>query len=344
MKGDVTMKNSHNTEDLDAEGIIYCIRNLINNKMYIGQSKHSYNHRYHRNIIKNTHNIHLRQSIQKYGKINFEVSILAKGIKDHVLLDMLETELITVFDLMNSDKGYNKSGGGYKPVMSDEVKKKRSDLKLGALIKSQEEILAKGIKTETLRHKSEIVLRYFVKYIKLNNGTWTISYTNLYKRCNTSKLLGHASLTSIKEITKILESLGLLIITRNRKGNSYSLHSCNESNLKSQRLELLAIGRYIPKDNFYSKCIITKKQYSIINLNMSKKINLDLMNILMILSGYINLNKGKLVVSYSGLLKIYNSYFDAISISKLKNLVTLLEKLSLISIKHKSVVNCYYLN
>jgi hypothetical protein len=77
---------------------------------------------------------------------------------------------------------------------------------------------------------------------------------------------------------------------------------------------------------------------------MSKKINLDLMNILMILSGYINLNKGKLVVSYSGLLKIYNSYFDAISISKLKNLVTLLEKLSLISIKHKSVVNCYYLN
>ena len=49
-------------------GVIYIIRNKINNKLYIGQTieKGGFGRRYGHNLAKNTHNKHLKSSIQKY--------------------------------------------------------------------------------------------------------------------------------------------------------------------------------------------------------------------------------------------------------------------------------------
>lgn len=57
-------------------GQIYAIKNKINNKVYIGQTiRKSVLERYH-GSISNTHNVHLKNAIQKYGEENFEITTL----------------------------------------------------------------------------------------------------------------------------------------------------------------------------------------------------------------------------------------------------------------------------
>ena len=58
-------------------GIIYLIKNKINNKIYIGQTTQDggFDRRYHtKDGIKDTHNEHLRNSINKYGIENFYIN------------------------------------------------------------------------------------------------------------------------------------------------------------------------------------------------------------------------------------------------------------------------------
>lgn len=54
---------------------IYCWRNIINNKVYIGSSK-DLNERFYDHLFNKSSNIHLQRSITKYGIENFEFSIL----------------------------------------------------------------------------------------------------------------------------------------------------------------------------------------------------------------------------------------------------------------------------
>ena len=58
------------------KGIVYTIRNKVNNKLYIGQTIRDggFKARYHGDLEMYTHNQHLRNSIQKYGIENFEIN------------------------------------------------------------------------------------------------------------------------------------------------------------------------------------------------------------------------------------------------------------------------------
>lgn len=63
--------------------IIYRIFNKINGKSYIGQSLFDFNKRYKGSKWwKYTHNIILKNSIEKYGVDNFEFEILHDDVKD----------------------------------------------------------------------------------------------------------------------------------------------------------------------------------------------------------------------------------------------------------------------
>lgn len=105
------------------KGWIYCIRNKINDKKYIGQTsrKRGYKYRWYEHkeeLINNKHySKNLQEDFNKYGMDNFEFIILDeftfsnKELLKKVLLDM-EKFYINLWDTENNTKGYNNKVGG----------------------------------------------------------------------------------------------------------------------------------------------------------------------------------------------------------------------------------------
>jgi len=91
---------------------IYCIRNIINNKVYIGKSINIY-YRLKNHIgalngkIRKHENEYLINSWYKYGKENFEYFILEYLDKEESILSERELYWINYYDSINPSKGYN---------------------------------------------------------------------------------------------------------------------------------------------------------------------------------------------------------------------------------------------
>lgn len=92
---------------------IYGIKNIINNKIYIGQTRESFIKRYwhHRCLLNNNHhdNPHLQNAWNKYGSDNF-VFIIIEVVKDSDLIDDLEIQYISYYKRKNLS--YNILNGG----------------------------------------------------------------------------------------------------------------------------------------------------------------------------------------------------------------------------------------
>lgn len=90
---------------------IYCIKNLINEKVYIGQSV-DIEKRWHVHKSELNRNVHINEKLQnawnKYGSLNFSFDILEKCEKDE--LDYFEKYYINFYDSYKN--GYNKDLGG----------------------------------------------------------------------------------------------------------------------------------------------------------------------------------------------------------------------------------------
>lgn len=114
---------------MKAYGIIYKIRNKINNKLYFGQTcqKGGFDRRYKHNILGYTHNEHLKRSMEKYGLDNFEIDKEFDVAYSKEELDSLERMYILLYDTTNSKFGYNKETGGLSNGKSNEETK----LKIG---------------------------------------------------------------------------------------------------------------------------------------------------------------------------------------------------------------------
>lgn len=92
---------------------IYCIRNLINGKVYVGQGQYVarrlYEHKYHleRNSDKATA---LQRAVNKYGLDNFEFAVLEMCPLE--VINEREIFWIAELDSHNKNHGYNLSTGG----------------------------------------------------------------------------------------------------------------------------------------------------------------------------------------------------------------------------------------
>lgn len=111
---------------MDKKCGIYCIKNLINDKVYIGKTnnlkKRWKNHLF---VLRaNTHsNKHLQVAFNKYGESSFEFSILLSFTYfDNDELSKLEIECIKKYKSYINTFGYNKTLGGDGRTHTEESK------------------------------------------------------------------------------------------------------------------------------------------------------------------------------------------------------------------------------
>jgi group I intron endonuclease len=116
---------------------IYIIKNLINNKVYVGSSftLRSRKSKHFSDLKNHTHdNKHLQASYDKYGKEFFEFKVLCYVELDLEYLLYLENEAIKIYDATNKEKGYNirknaSSNWGIK--FSEEARSNMSKARIG---------------------------------------------------------------------------------------------------------------------------------------------------------------------------------------------------------------------
>ena len=94
----------------DGQGAIYLIMNIINGKMYVGQTWVGILNRW-KGHLRDARKQYLGNAIQKYGEENFILGLLdvAETQED---LDHLETFWISTLDSANPTVGYNMTYGG----------------------------------------------------------------------------------------------------------------------------------------------------------------------------------------------------------------------------------------
>ena len=142
---------------MEVYGIIYMIRNKINNKIYFGQTVqlHGFQDRYKHGDITFTHNDHLKNSVIKYGIENFEIREEFDIAYTKEELDALEELYIKMYNTLDSNFGYNK-----RLVISqrhtEETKRKLSESRMGKFTGEDNPFYGKHHTEETKQKISEI--------------------------------------------------------------------------------------------------------------------------------------------------------------------------------------------
>lgn len=112
-------------------GVIYLVKNKVNNKIYFGQTIKTFEERYRKDFPKNTHNEHIRNSIKKYGWENFEVIEEFDTGETIEELNELEEMYIKMWSTNAPEYGYNKQNGGRNGTPTEETRKKMSEARMG---------------------------------------------------------------------------------------------------------------------------------------------------------------------------------------------------------------------
>ena len=129
-------------------GVIYLLKNKINNKKYIGMTTRQINIRLSEHKYDATHDYrnkqhrHLYKAINKYGFENFECTILESVYcenKEDLIeqLRELEKEYIKTFNTRDKNIGYNLTDGGEGTIgykISEEQREKMSKARKGRIL------------------------------------------------------------------------------------------------------------------------------------------------------------------------------------------------------------------
>ena len=102
---------------------VYRITNLVNGKVYIGQTSNpKMRWSKHRSSKQNTH---LYSSFKKYGEENFSFDVLLSGLTKEQA-DRIEIRLIKRYKSTDQNHGYNHANGGSRGTYSEATKLKLS--------------------------------------------------------------------------------------------------------------------------------------------------------------------------------------------------------------------------
>ena len=125
--------------------LVYCIKNTINNKEYIGLTTRTLEHRWKQHIYESNKkdswewNTPLGNAIKKYGKDSFQVFVLEE-CSSETELKQKEIQLIKERKSLASETGYNLTLGGdgrlgYK--LSEETKRKIGEGNFGKVMSNE---------------------------------------------------------------------------------------------------------------------------------------------------------------------------------------------------------------
>lgn len=202
----------------DKKFIVYIHRNLINGKVYIGQTC-NLSERWRCNGKNYSTSVKFYNAIRKYGWDNFSHEVLYDNLNQEAA-DILEKELIEKYDSINN--GYNLKGGGSRGVLSEESLKKMGDsIKRGFAehpergLKIRRALLGRKGTPEESRIKSLHNKKSILIEIDGEIGS-----TNYWaKRAKTSK----------RKIRQIKESYGISGVVEflKRRVNDYREEYCN---------------------------------------------------------------------------------------------------------------------
>lgn len=125
-----------NSEVSKSKNVIYKFVNLINNKVYIGQTRKQLRERLAHHVWQmNSSPSYFHKALAKYGLSNFDISIL-ETCENPEDLNGLEVYWIDYYKSTDRDKGYNLTSGGSNIVYNhnnrhyvetEETRKKRSE-------------------------------------------------------------------------------------------------------------------------------------------------------------------------------------------------------------------------
>lgn len=179
--------------------IIYRVTNLINNKIYIGQTKYSLKERKHGHYSKMKDNTYFHKALCKYNKNVFIWEIIDKAdtIEE---LNKKEQYWIKYYDSFNKNKGYNLTMGGEGSIgyiPSEETRKKMRNrmlgnkYTLGFKVKEETKEKLRNInlnKKLSIDHKNKIG-KSNRKYIYiLNNNKEILKIDDLVAFCNKNNI------------------------------------------------------------------------------------------------------------------------------------------------------------
>lgn len=202
-------------------GKIYCIKNKINEKVYVGQTTKSIEERFYQHIYSYTSPSNSKTPISKafreFGKENFEITILADGISSKDELNLAEEEYISRLNSLYPN-GYNVSPGGNeykrKPIVSKED------------IKMMIEMYANGESTRNIASHFNISKSTVGYHLKKNGYALRSKSCNLPDRTSvlTKEIMVDLYLNKRLKIKEIAEIYGVDAHTVNRAKRRYNLN------------------------------------------------------------------------------------------------------------------------
>ena len=180
-------------------GFIYIIRNTINNKVYIGQTKVSVDTRWQEHLRHAKYGDQvINRAMRKYGIDKFYVETLEICNTD--VIDYREMYYIDLYDSTNKSKGYNVSIGGKTP------KFKRKALSISTLVDLYKN---QGFSLQEIANKFEVT-RYIIT-TELRNAGVEISerYREEEKFSKINKETLIKALQEYKSLRKAAKSLNM---------------------------------------------------------------------------------------------------------------------------------------
>lgn len=288
-------------------GVIYCIKNLVNEKCYVGQSSRGFNGRYHKGRwAEKTHNYFLKNEVKKYGIKLFEVKILEENVESINELNKLEEKYAIEMNCYYPN-GYNLTKCGNNKRMHELTKEK---LRLSH--KRDEPIFLKEISTQKIIKIDSLC--NFCRVNKLNRGNLIkVIYNKNYSVKHLESqgyCLPETTMEQLESIT-VNKYTRKEYVFRNRNGEKVKmnfLEFCKKYNIQRKKISnlirgsLRVVGDWTLENNTFkeerskyrnSKFYFNKKEIIIKNLALfCRENNLDFSSMIKILKGKKKSHKG----------------------------------------------------